>query len=54
LVVASSDAQQKLLFDGEDHCDGLLRRIGSTVIGMRSPPRFNTGLITEELATLPA
>src|SRR5690349_20469417 len=37
LYSPSSDAQQKLLFDGEDHRDGLLRRIGSSVIGMRSP-----------------
>jgi hypothetical protein len=44
--MASSNAQQEFLLGGEDHRDGLLGRIDSTMIGMRSPPRFDTGLIT--------
>ena len=44
-VTPLSDPQQKLLFGGEDYRDGLLCRKGSSMIWMRSTPRFNTGPI---------
>src|SRR5207237_114806 len=42
----SSDAQQELLFDGEDYRASLLCCKGSSMIRVHPTPRFNTGLIT--------
>jgi hypothetical protein len=38
--------QQELLLRTQDHRDRLLPRIDSSMIRMRSTPRFNTGSIT--------